>query len=158
MSSEKLRYLYARRGPESPVNFADIHSLLGSLDRDALSNILWIRSQYDDALMRVLTAQIAIRLSGENFEMGKAAIDFALHLPDSISHNAEGGYQQILDTITDGIQHLATSGHLGMALELAEYALQASKRVAEKFAEGSDWSCAISNLTELIEKLELGGL
>ena len=73
-----------------------------------------------------MTAQIAIRLSGENFEVGKAAIDFVLHLPDSISHNAEGGYQQILDTITDGIQHLATSGHLWMALELAEYALISS--------------------------------
>lgn len=154
MSSEKLRYLYARRGPESPVTFADIHSLLGSLDREALSNILRIRAQYDDVLRRVLTAHFALRLSDGNFEMGKAAIDFALHLPDFISHDAEGGYQQILDTITDGIQHLGTSDRPGMALELAEYALQSSQRVAETFAEGRDWSCAISRLVRLVEELE----
>jgi hypothetical protein len=154
MSSERLRYLSARRGPESPVSFGEIHSLLGSLDREAISNILWIRAQHDDVLRRVLTAHVAIRLSAENFEIGRAAIDFALHFPDFIPHDAEGGYQQILDTIADEIDQLATSGHLHLALTLARHALQASKRATEKFAEGWVWNCAISRVVELVEKLE----
>ena len=80
MPSERMRYIKARSGPDSPIEFNDLIEQLRSLDKDSLSEILWIRSQHDDLLRRALTAIVAIRSSGGDFGKGKAAVDFALHL------------------------------------------------------------------------------
>ena len=157
MPSEKIRYMKARRGPDAPIESNDLLEQLRLLDKDSLSEIVWIRSQHDDLLRRALTALVAIRSSGGDFEKGKAAVDFGLHLPDFVTYDIEGGYGQILDCISSGIQYLADSSHHDCALRLAQYAVECAEATLERFAEGWEWQCAIERLTEFIEKLKTAG-
>lgn len=154
MPSETMHYMKSRSGPELPIEFNDLLVLLRSLDKDSLSEILWIRAQHDDLLRKILTAIVAIRLSAGDFEKGKAAIDFALHLPDFVTYDVENGYGQILDGISDGIQYLADNNHRESAIRLAQYAIEGTEAALEKFAEGWDWQCALDRLAELNEKLK----
>lgn len=153
MPSEKMRYIKVRSGPGAPIEFNDLLEQLRALDKESLSEILWIRAQHDDVLRRELTATVAIRLSAGDFEKGKAAIDFALHLPDFVTYDIEDGYGQILDGINDGIQYLAINSHRDSAIRLGRYAIEGAEVALEKFAEGWDWQRALDRLIELVGKL-----
>ncbi len=153
MPSEKMRYMRARHGPDSPIEFNDLLRHLRSFGIKDLSEILWIRAQHDDLLRRILTVTAAIPLCAGDFKKGKSAIDFALYLPDFVTYDIENGYGQLLDAIHVGIERLADDGDRASALQLAQYAIEQAQAALERFAEGRDWRCAIERLCELAEKL-----
>lgn len=144
----------ARSGPDSLVDSNDLLECLRSFDKDELAEILWIRAQHDDLLQRALTATVVIQACAGDFEKGRAAIDFGLHLPDFVSYNEEDGYGQLLDGINRGVRYLADHHYGECAAKIAQYAVERAEAVLERFEEGWDWRCAIDRLSELVEKLK----
>ena len=153
MPSEKHRYIDARRGPESPLNFNDLRERLLHFGSNQLADILWVRSQSDDVLRRILIGSVGLRLVPPDIQQARAAIDCAIHFPDFIRY-FEKGHDQILEEIRNAAEVQAANGYRQFAVEIMEYALSKAEEVAENFEEDWDWTYSMQQLSECVNKLK----
>ena len=152
MPSEKSRYIDARRGPESPLDFNDLRERLLHIGSNQLADILWVRAQTDDVLRRILIGSVGLRLVPPDIQQARAAIDCAIHFPDFIRY-FEKGHGQILDEIRSAAEVQAAHGYRQFSVEIMEYAIGRAEEVAENFEEDWDWTYSMRQLTEYVNKL-----
>ncbi len=144
MPSEKMRYL-KNCGPRSPLNFKELKKHLPALGAKRLAEIIWLRAQYDSALGQAIMGSIAIQLANGDWEATKAAIDYALHLPDHIRYS-EGDYGIILDEITVALEYLHQQGKGDFARKAAQYTIELATIRMENFEDGWGWECSLDML------------
>jgi hypothetical protein len=96
------RYLNRNRGPNSPLEFKELKSLLAELSRTRIADLLWFRAQNDDVLRKTLMVAVALRTASGNYDKAKSAISYALHFPEHVRYS-EHGHGQILEEIKSNL-------------------------------------------------------
>lgn len=150
MPSEKLRYLERDRGPQPPFPFTELRERMLLLDSEHLAEILHCRAQRDKLLQKILFISIALA-NGDDIEVARAAVDYALHFSDYVRY-FEHGHGQILDEIRVTLQKVAND-HLQFAIEVGEYAIARANKISENFEDDWEWRCSLERLLDYVERV-----
>jgi len=156
MGSEKSRYLYRNNRISAPLDINKLKACLLDLGVERLAEIVWMVAQRDEALLKSVMGAIGIQIASQDLERAKAAIDYALELPDYISYK-ESGYGLILHEIKTTLQELIEdSVKPRFVLELARYTCHQAEKRIENFHDDWDWVSSLAELQEWLKKVETG--
>jgi len=152
MPSEKLRYLVARAGPKTPLEFQELRAALVLMDPGHLVDMILNRAQSDALLRKTAILSVVFRSTAKKWELSKAAIDHALYFPDYIRYH-ERGHGQILREIESAVLWLTNQEQREYAMRIAEYSIKHAAQIADNFEDGWEWSEALANLKGSFERL-----
>lgn len=147
MSSEKSRY--RKHGPSAPLDMNQLKEHLNFFTQEHLIEIVWLSAQSNSTLLKALSAHIGILMANGDWETTKAAIDFALYVPDIVRYT-EHGHDIIIFEMINALEILYEKGGKEFALRTGEYILESGRAVQEYFEDDWEWSCALEDIEKWV--------
>ena len=147
MSSEK-----SQNNPLPNLGLKSSKKYVESLSFERLLEIVWHRIQTDEILKKIVLVSIVFSTENKDYEMMKAAIDYALRFSDYIRYY-EHGHDQILTELEVALKTMLASGGKEEVIRIGQYLIKKAEAVAENFEEDWSWMQSVDSLRELINSL-----
>ena len=139
-------------GSDNCLSLDSIREQVSRLGIDRLSDIIWVRAQYDNILREILISTISLKQVNGDLEKAKKIVDKAIGFPERYIRYTSQGHGQILDEIKLELEILMLNGQKEFALQAAEYTVTRSENIYEIFEDGWEWEESVRSFSQWVQE------